>query len=185
MIYLYAKSIHIIFVICWMAGLFYVVRLFVYHTEAKQKNTTEYEILHRQFQVMEKRLWWVITTPSMYLTIIAGVVMLTVNPTLLQTPWMHVKLCFVLALVLYHFKCQQIIKNLALERNQWSSTKLRLWNEVSTILLFAIVFIVVLKSAVNWIFGLVALVSLAVILMIAVKMYKRYREKRSDSNRTD
>lgn len=179
MIYLYAKSIHIIFVICWMAGLFYIVRLFVYHAEAKQKSVSEYNILHRQFQIMENRLWWVITTPSMYLTIIAGIVMLIVNPALLQAPWMHVKLCFVLALILYHFKCQQIIKNLALEKNQWNSSRLRMWNEVSTIILFAIVFIVVLKSAVNWVFGLVGLVSLAVILMIAIKMYKRYRDEKS------
>lgn len=179
MIYLYAKSIHIIFVICWMAGLFYIVRLFVYHAEAKQKSVSEYNVLHRQFQIMENRLWWVITTPSMYLTIIAGIVMLIINPALLQAPWMHVKLCFVLALILYHFKCQQIIKNLALEKNQWNSSRLRMWNEVSTIILFAIVFIVVLKSAVNWVFGLVGLVSLAVILMIAIKMYKRYREKKS------
>lgn len=179
MIYLYAKSIHIIFVICWMAGLFYIVRLFVYHAEAKLKSINEYNVLHRQFMIMEKRLWWAITTPSMYLGIIAGIVMLIVNPALLQTPWMHVKLCFVLALLLYHFKCHQIIKNLALETNKWTSTQLRLWNEVATILLFAIVFIVVLKSAVNWIFGLVGLVSLAVILMIAVKMYKRYRENKN------
>lgn len=162
-----------------MAGLFYIVRLFVYHAEAKQKSVGEYNVLHRQFQIMENRLWWVITTPSMYLTIIAGIVMLIVNPALLQAPWMHVKLCFVLALILYHFKCQQIIKNLALEKNQWNSSRLRMWNEVSTIILFAIVFIVVLKSAVNWVFGLVGLVSLAVILMIAIKMYKRYREKKS------
>lgn len=177
MIYLYAKSIHIIFVICWMAGLFYIVRLFVYHAEAKLKEATEYKVLHEQFMIMEKRLWWVITTPSMYLTIIAGVVMLFVNPALLQTPWMHVKLCFVLALVIYHFKCQQIIKKLSLEKNQWTSSQLRLWNEVSTIILFAIVFIVVLKSAVNWIYGLVGIVSLAIILMIAIKIYKRYRHK--------
>lgn len=162
-----------------MAGLFYIVRLFVYHAEAKQKSVSEYNVLHRQFQIMENRLWWVITTPSMYLTIIAGIVMLIINPALLQAPWMHVKLCFVLALILYHFKCQQIIKNLALEKNQWNSSRLRMWNEVSTIILFAIVFIVVLKSAVNWVFGLVGLVSLAVILMIAIKMYKRYREKKS------
>lgn len=161
-----------------MAGLFYIVRLFIYHTEAKLKSAEEYKVLHNQFMIMEKRLWWVITTPAMYLTLVAGVVMLIVNPAWLQTSWMHVKLCFVLALVLYHFKCQQIIRNLALERNRWTSTQLRLWNELSTIILFAIVFIVVLKSAVNWIFGLVGLVSLAIILMIAIKMYKRYRKKK-------
>src|SRR5690606_10895876 len=173
---LYAKSIHIIFVICWMAGLFYMVRLFIYHTEAKLKSVNEYQILHKQFMIMESKLWWVITTPAMYLTIIAGLVMLFVNPALLQTPWMHVKLCFVFGLIIYHFLCQRIMRSLKYESSKWTSTQLRLWNEVATILLFAIVFIVVLKSAVSWIYGLFGLVSLAVVLMIAVKIYKRYRK---------
>lgn len=179
MIYLYAKSIHIIFVICWMAGLFYIVRLFVYHTEAKLKSTDEYTILHKQFIIMESKLWWVITTPAMYLTIAAGLVMFYINPALLQTPWMHVKLGFVLALIIYHFICQRIMRSLKEEVSKWTSTQLRLWNEVATIILFAIVFIVILKSAVNWIYGLVGLIALSVLLMIAVKIYKRYRNKAS------
>src|SRR5690606_30491960 len=160
-----------------MAGLFYMVRLFVYHTEAKAKSSTEYNILHKQFMIMESKLWWVITTPAMYLAIIAGITMLYINPALLQTPWMHVKLCFVAALILYHFYCQRIMRSLKQELNRWTSTQLRLWNEVATIILFAIVFIVVLKSAVNWIFGLLGLVSLSIILMVAVKIYKRYRNR--------
>lgn len=80
MIYLYAKAIHIIFVICWMAGLFYIVRLFIYHTEAKQKGELAYGILHRQFIVMESKLWWIITTPAMYLAVLAGLTMLYLSP---------------------------------------------------------------------------------------------------------
>lgn len=177
MIYLYAKSIHIIFVICWMAGLFYIVRLFVYHTEAKLKSTDEYMILHKQFIIMESKLWWVITTPAMYLAVAAGLVMFYINPALLQAPWMHIKLGFVLALLIYHFICQRVMRSLKEEVSKWTSTQLRLWNEVATIILFAIVFIVVLKSAVNWIYGLVGLIALSVLLMIAVKIYKRYRNK--------
>lgn len=128
---------------------------------------------------MESKLWWVITTPAMYLTVIAGLVMLYINPALLQTPWMHVKLCFVLALLAYHFICQRVMRNLKDELSKWTSTQLRLWNEVATIILFAIVFIVVLKSAVNWIFGLVGLIALSVLLMMAVKIYKRYRNRNS------
>src|SRR5690606_39425480 len=85
MVYLYAKAIHIIFVVCWMAGLFYMVRLFIYHTEAKARPEAEYQVLHRQFMVMESKLWWIITTNAMYLTVAAGLVMLYVNPALLQT----------------------------------------------------------------------------------------------------
>lgn len=160
-----------------MAGLFYIVRLFVYHTEAKLKSHDEYQVLHKQFMIMESKLWWVIATPSMYVTVIAAVIMLCINPALLQTPWMHVKLCFVLALIIYHFRCQHIMKALKEGTSKWTSTQLRLWNEVATIILFAIVFIVVLKSAFNWIYGVVGLLILSIVLMIAVKIYKRYRHK--------
>ena len=115
----------------------------------------------------------------MYLTVAAGLVMFYINPALLQTSWMHVKLGFVLALVIYHFICQRIMRSLKEEVSKWTSTQLRLWNEVATIILFAIVFIVILKSAVNWIYGLVGLIALSVLLMIAVKIYKRYRNKAS------
>ena len=180
MLYLYAKAIHIIFVICWMAGLFYMPRLFVYHTEAKQKTDIEYQVLHKQFVVMENRLWWVITTPAMYLTIASALVMLYVNPALLTVGWMQVKLCFVAALVLYHFKSQQIMHQLRDERSTWTSTQLRMWNEVSTIILFAIVFLVILKSAFGWIFGVVGIVGLGIVLMILVKLYKKYRKAKGE-----
>lgn len=177
MFYLYAKAIHIIFVICWMAGLFYMVRLFIYHTEAKQRPELEYQVLHRQFMVMERKLWWIITTPAMYLTVVAGLVMLYVNPALLQAGWMHVKLTFVLGLIGYHFVCQRIMARLRNEANNWTSFRLRLWNELATVLLFAIVFVVVLKSVVNWIYGVVGLMVLGVVLMFAVKLYKKTRER--------
>ncbi|MFD1164544.1 protoporphyrinogen oxidase HemJ [Sphingobacterium daejeonense] len=180
MLYLYAKAIHIIFVICWMAGLFYMPRLFVYHTEAKQKTDIEYQVLHKQFVVMENRLWWVITTPAMYLTIASALVMLYVNPALLTAGWMQVKLCFVAALVLYHFKSQQIMHQLRDEKSTWTSTQLRMWNEVSTIILFAIVFLVILKSAFGWIFGVVGIVGLGIVLMILVKLYKKYRKAKGE-----
>jgi len=177
MVYLYAKAVHIIFVVCWMAGLFYIVRLFIYHTEAKSKSEEEYGVLHKQFILMESKLWWIITTPAMYLTILAALVMLYINPGLLTMVWMHVKLTFVLGLILYHFACQRIMFQLKGESSTWSSTKLRLWNELATVLLFAIVFTVVLKSALNWIFGVLGLLILSVSLMMAVKLYKKIRNK--------
>ena len=127
--------------------------------------------------VMESKLWWVITTPAMYLTVLAGLTMFYINPALFQTPWMHVKLCFVMGLLVYHFICQRIMRSLKEENSKWTSTQLRLWNEVATVILVAIVFIVILKSAVNWIYGLLGLIALSVLLMIAVKVYKRYRSK--------
>lgn len=175
MIYLYAKAIHIIFVICWMAGLFYMVRLFIYHTEARDKEPQAYQVLHEQFKLMERKLWWIITTPAMYLTVLAALVMLWQNPALLRMSWMQVKLVFVLGLIIYHFICQRMMFRLAGEQSKWTSMGLRLWNELATLLLFAIVFVVVLKSATNWLYGFFGLLLIAVLLMAAVKIYKRLR----------
>lgn len=156
-----------------------MVRLFIYHTEAKHKSAEEYQILHRQFRVMESKLWWVITTPSMYLTVVAGLTMLHLVPSLLSAGWMQVKLVFVLGLIGYHFICQRIFFRLGREKSNWTSTQLRLWNELATLLLFAIVFTVVLKSAIDWVYGVIGLVLFGVMLMIAVKVYKRFRERKN------
>ncbi|NGM64864.1 CopD family protein [Sphingobacterium sp. SGR-19] len=179
MIYLYAKALHIIFMVCWMAGLFYMPRLFVYHTEAKLKPDVEYQVLHEQFKIMERRLWWVITTPAMYITIASALTMLYLSPGLLSQGWMQVKLTFVGGLLFYHFKSQQIMLLLATGRSTWTSSRLRLWNEVSTIILFAIVFLVIFRSAIDWIYGVLGLLGLAILLMILIKLYKRYRSRNS------
>ena len=175
--YLYVKAIHIIFVVSWMAGLFYIVRLFIYHTEANERPAHERTILHKQFETMESKLWNIITTPAMVLTVLAGATMIYLNPALLSANWMLVKLGFVAGLLGYHFICQGIIRQLKNGNFRWSSTKLRLWNEVATIFLVAIVFVVILKNAVDWIYGLVGLVIFAVLIMSAVKIYKYYRTR--------
>lgn len=175
--YLYLKSLHIIFVVSWMAGLFYIVRLFIYHTEANGKPEPEKSILHKQFEIMELKLWNIITTPAMILALAAGISMIWINPGLLQADWMLVKLAFVAGLLFYHFKCQRIIRDLKNGKFAWTSTQLRFWNELATIFLVAIVFTVVLKSATNWIYGLVGLVLFSIIIMSAVKIYKYYKSK--------
>ena len=178
MAYLYVQAVHIIFVVSWMAGLFYSVRLFIYHTEANEKPEQERLILQREYEKIEHKLWHIITTPAMVLTVAAGVTMLVLNPDLLKTPWMHVKLAFVIGLLAYHFICQRIMNQLKNGVFKLSSFKLRLWNEVATILLVAIVFTVVLKSAVDWLYGLIGLLLFSTVIMMAVKWYKSYRKKR-------
>lgn len=175
--YPYVLSVHIIFVVSWMAGLFYSVRLFIYHTEAEDRPEIERTILQKEYEKIEAKLWNIITTPAMALTVLAGAGMVCIRPYLLQMPWFHVKLCFVVLLLIYHFICQKIMKQLKLGKCKISSFKLRLWNEVATVLLVAIVFTVVLKSAVNWIYGLIGLILFSAIIMIAVKWYKHYRKK--------
>lgn len=177
MTYLYLKAIHIIFVVSWMAGLFYIVRLFIYHVEANERPESERNVLQRQFEIMQHKLWYIITTPAMALSVLAGIGMIWVNPELLTMSWMLVKLAFVLGLLLYHFICQNIINKLKKGTFSWNSTQLRLWNELATIFLVAIVFTVILKSAIDWIYGLVGLIAFSAVIMSAVKIYKYYRLK--------
>lgn len=174
-------AVHIIFVVSWMAGLFYGVRLFIYHTEANDRPELERNILQQEFTKIEGRLWNIITIPAMCLTILAGALMYYTHFDFLVTQsWMWVKLGFVCLLLIYHFICQNIMKQLKRGIFKYSSNQLRLWNEVATILLVAIVFTVILKSAVNWIYGLLGLIVFSAIIMMAVKIYKRYREKRGE-----
>jgi putative membrane protein len=176
--YLYLKSIHIIFVVSWMAGLFYIVRLFVYHTEAQERPEMERKVLSDQFEIMERKLMNIISTPAMLLTLIAGISMLCIQPEWLKQPWMHVKLTFVVGLVAYHFICIQKMKQMRQGIYTWSSTQLRIWNEVATIFLFAIVFLVVLKNTLSWIFGVLGIIAFSMIIMSAVKIYRYYRLKK-------
>lgn len=175
--YPYILSVHIIFMVSWMAGLFYSVRLFIYHTEANDRPEMERDILQKEFTKIEHRLWNIITTPAMVLTVLAGISMIALRPWLLDLPWLHVKLSFVVLLLIYHFVCQRIMKQLKNGVFKLSSFKLRLWNEVATILLVGIVFTVMLKSTVDWIYGLGGLIIFSGVIMMAVKLYKNYRNK--------
>ncbi len=175
--YQYILAIHIIFVVCWMAGLFYIVRLFIYHTEAQDKPEPDRKILSEQFVIMEKKLWYIIATPSMILTVAAGVTMATMDG-LWGESWLNIKLLFVLGLLVYHFVCQHKMKQMAKGIYTWSSTHLRIWNELATIFLFAIVFLAVLKDSISWIFGVVGIILFSLIIMSAVKIYKYFRLKK-------
>ena len=172
------KALHIIFMVSWFAGLFYIVRLFIYHTEAQQKSEVERNVLSTQFIEMEKKLWWIITTPAMILTVLFGTWMLIVNPALLKMPWMHIKLGFVVLLLVYHFVCQKIMNDLKIGIYNWKSNGLRMWNEVATLGLVAIVFLVEMQGGMNWIKGTVGFFAVAIGLMIGIKIYKLSRQKK-------
>lgn len=172
----YVKALHIIFVVTWFAGLFYIVRLFIYHREAEDENEPKKSILQGQYSIMEKRLWYGITWPSAILTLIFASWLLIKSPAYLKLPYMHVKLTFVFLLYVYHFLCGRIFKQLQKGVFKYSSNQLRVWNEVATLFLVAIVFIIVVKSAINWIYGIVGLVIFAAMLMLAIRIYKKLRK---------
>jgi putative membrane protein len=176
-LYNYVKSLHLIFVITWFAGLFYIVRLFVYQIEANDKPSPEKEILQKQYKIMTYRLWYIITWPSAVLATLFAVWLLILMPTWLQMPWMHVKLGFVILLIVYQIKCHLIYTELQNDVVNYSSNFMRLWNEGATIILFAVVFLVILKNAFNWIYGVFGIVLFSVLIMLGFKFYKRIREK--------
>ncbi len=179
--YNYIKALHLIFVITWFAGLFYIPRLFIYQIEAFDKPSPEKEILGKQLKLMAKRLWFIITWPSAILATLFAIWLLILMPAWLQQPWMHVKLGFVILLFAYHFKCHHIYKQLQQDIIKWSSNQMRIWNEGSTIILFAVIFLVIVRDAVNWIYGVIGIIVLGVLLMLGIKLYKRIRDKNPET----
>jgi putative membrane protein len=177
-IYPYIKALHIIFIVTWFAGMFYMVRLFIYNTEAGEKPIQTQDILRRQFSVMMKRLWFGITWPSAVLTLILGPWMWYLLGIL--PDWLLIKLCLVSCLYLYHFSLHFIFKQEMKGVFKYSSQQLRIWNEVATLLLFAIVFIAVVKDDLNWIrFGL-GFILFIFLLMSAIKIYKLFRKRSAE-----
>lgn len=174
----YIKALHIIFIVTWFAGLFYIVRLFIYQTEALAKDEPEKSILSAQLSLMAKRLWIIITWPSAIITLILGSTMIIQYPAMLKIPYMHIKLSFVLLLYVYHFYCHRIYGQLQKGIAKFSSTQLRIINEVATLILIAVVFIIVLKNQLDWIKGTLGFVGVTVVLMIAIKLYKKLRESK-------
>ncbi|WP_149273997.1 CopD family protein [Pareuzebyella sediminis] len=179
--YNYIKALHLIFVITWFAGLFYIPRLFIYHIEAVDKPSPGREILVQQLQLMARRLWYIITWPSAILATVFAISLLILMPSWLQQPWMHLKLGFVLLLIGYHLKTHHMFRQLQRNEIRYTSRYMRIWNEGATILLFAIIFLVILRSTLSWVFGLVGLFVLVLLLMLGVKLYKRFRDNNPEA----
>jgi len=174
------KAFHIIFVVTWFAGLFYIVRLFIYHTETLTKDSPEKEILQKQYKIMSKRLWNIITWPSAIITLVLATLLLMspVGRIYLKEGWMHLKLAFVFLLYVYHILCHFLYKQLQNNIIKYSSKQLRIFNEIPTLLLFSVVFLVVLKNSFNWIYGVLGFFSLMIVLMIGIRIYKKLRDKK-------
>lgn len=180
--FLYIKSLHIVFVVCWFAALFYMVRLFIYASEAQKKEEPEKKILTTQLLIMQKKLWYIIGWPAMIGTLIFGFWMIWENTIYLTLPWMWLKLVLVGILFLYHLQCQMIYKKQTEGIFLWGSFKLRLFNELATVLLVGIVFLVTVKSTGSLVWSLLGLVIFAALMMAFVTIYKNMREKNAAAN---
>jgi putative membrane protein len=152
------------------------VRLFVYNTEAAEKPEPEKTILQQQFRLMIRRLWMGITWPSAILTLIFGPWMWILMDSL--PTWLAIKLCFVVGLYAYHFTLQVIYRQQMKGIFRFSSGQLRIWNEVATIFLVAIVMLAVVKQNMSWVWGLAGLLLFVILLMSAIRIYKMIRTKK-------
>lgn len=176
MTFLYLKAVHIIFIVTWFAGLFYMPRLFVYIIEAHDKPEPEKSILLKQLKMMASRLWFAIAWPSAVITLVMGTSLLVSQPAYLQMGFMHIKLTLVFFLYAYHFSLHYLLKQLKNDVVRYSSQQLRFWNEVSTLFLISIVFLIVLKSALSMVWGLVGLLGVVVAITLGIRLYKKYRK---------
>ncbi|HEV3411804.1 MAG TPA: CopD family protein [Puia sp.] len=172
--YNYIKALHIVFIVTWFSGLFYMVRLFIYNTEAGDRPEPDRTILRDQFSLMIRRLWMGITWPSAILTLIFGPWMLWLMGAV--PIWLWIKMGFVLGLYFYHFSLQMIYRQQKKGIFRYSSGQLRIWNEVATIFLVAIVMLAVVKQNMSWAWGLIGLLLLVILLMSAIKIYKVLRQ---------
>jgi putative membrane protein len=175
--YLLFKALHIISVVTWFAGLFYMPRLFIYHEEANSKPDIEKKILQDQLEIMQRRLWYGITWPSAIAVLILGTSLIEFFWPISENPWLITKIAFVIGLYGYQFYLHSIFVKQRNHTSTLSSTKLRVINEISTVFLVAIVFLVVLKDTLNFIYALIGLFIFIGILVLGIKIYKKLRAK--------
>ena len=175
MAYYWFKSFHIIGVVVWFAGLFYIARLFIYHVEAEMEPEAAQLVLKKQYELMEKRLYSIITTPGMVLTVVMAIGLLYTMPEYLKQGWMHAKLGFVGLLLVYHFYCGRLMRQLERGECKWNSKTLRAFNEAPTLLLLVIVLLVIFKgafptSATTWLIA-----GLVLLFLVTIQLYARKR----------
>ncbi len=176
--YLWFKTLHIVGVVVWFAGLFYLVRLFIYHVEAEALEEPLRSAFQQQYTLMERRLANIITTPGMVVAVAMAVGLLVAQPIWLKQGWMHAKLAVVLALLAYHWFCYRLMGQLRQGSCRWSGRQLRALNELPTLMLVMVVMLVVFKGqfptgAATWF-----LVALVVAMAGSIQFYARWRRLR-------
>jgi protoporphyrinogen IX oxidase len=175
MAYLWFKSFHIVAFTSWFAGLFYMPRLFVYHTEANEQPEAVRDILKSQYAIMEKRLMSIIMNPAMVLTLAMAAAMVHKSPALLQERWLHVKMTLVLVIVGYHFYCQRIMKQLAAGETPMTAQQFRWFNEFPTFFLVVIVMLAIFKNDIPRTATGYVVVAMAVAFAASIQLYARKR----------
>ncbi len=177
MAYYWFKAFHLIGVVVWFAGLFYLVRLFVYHAEASQEPEPAQTILKNQYQIMEKRLYHIITMPGMVVTVVMAIGLLTTEPEVLKDGWLHIKLAFVAALIVYHFYCGYLMRQLAAGKCAWSGQQFRALNEAPTVFLVAIVLLAVFKNNLPTDITAWGIFAMIIVMAATIQLYAKKRKR--------
>ena len=175
MAYSWFKAFHLIGIVVWFAGLFYLVRLFIYHVEANQEPEPAKTILKNQYQIMEKRLYNIITTPGMLLTVAMAIGLLSTEPEVLKQSWLHIKLLFVALLLGYHHYCKRLMKQLAADECRWSGQQLRALNEAPTVMLLVIVLLAVFKNNLPTDITVWGIFGLIILMAVTIQLYAKKR----------
>lgn len=177
MAYYWFKAFHLIGIVVWFAGLFYLVRLFVYHAEAEQEPEPAKSILKKQYEIMEQRLYSIITTPGMVLTVVMAIGLISTEPEILKSTWLHIKLTLVVLLIVYHFVCRSIMKKLAAGESQFTGQQFRALNEAPTILLVLIVLLAVFKNSLPLDVTTWLIAGLVIVMAVTIQLYAKKRRK--------
>ncbi len=180
MAYSWFKAFHIIGIVVWFAGLFYLVRLFIYHVEANQEPEPARTILKNQYQIMEKRLYNIITTPGMLLAVAMAIGLLITEPEVLKQTWLHVKLGFVALLLGYHHYCKRLMKQLALDECRWSSQQLRALNEAPSLMLVVIVLLAIFKDNLPTDITVWVIVAMIIAMVATIQLYAKKRREEKE-----
>lgn len=173
------KTLHIFGFVAWFAGLFYLVRMFVYHTEAHDQEEPKKRILTAQYALMEQRVMKIICNPAIVITWFGGLMMIYLYGMdwFRLSPWLHVKLALLVLLTCYHWYCGKIIHQLELGKTSFSSTGFRLFNEVPTIFLILITALAIYKNGINYLYLIVSIILIGIVLILLTKLYKYFRER--------
>ena len=180
MAYQWFKSFHIVGFTVWFAGLFYLVRLFIYHVEANEQPEPARSILKQQYQIMEKRLYGIITTPGMLVTLAMAGGVISTEPDIIHERWLHIKVSLVFLLIGYHYYCSILMKKLAVDECKWSSQQLRALNELPTLFLVAIVLLAIFKNSLPTDITSYVIVGLVVVMAATIQLYARKRRLDSE-----
>ncbi len=178
---LYFKALHIFGFVAWFAGLFYLVRMFVYHVEAGKEDQPKKLILQEQFTIMQKRVFSIICNTAAVLTWVCGISMIYLYGMewFKANTWLHVKLVLLLVLTGYHIFCKSIINSLEKGDFIMSAFNFRLFNEMPSILLLAIVLLASLRDMNEFVGTLPYILAFMISIFFIAKFYKSIREKKA------